>query len=101
MIKFTYTEEDGRNIEMTYDSYSDLTDMCSMFRDFVAARGFEKAEIIYEFEDEAFETVSVDRLCEEWRDGIQLTEDMTPEQIVEATIDAIVLSDKYYLRRFL
>lgn len=101
MIKFTYTEEDGRNIEMTYDSYSDLTDMCSMFRDFVAARGFEKDEIIYEFEDESFESMSIDKLCDEWRDSIKLSENMTPEQIIEETINAIVLSDKYYLRRFL
>lgn len=103
MLKFTYKEEDGRDIEMTLNDYPSFELMCSMFADFVAARGYDKADLAYAFADEAFKDMSLDDLCDEWREAAvkraKAFDAAKVDEIIEATIDALVVSDKYYVRR--
>ena len=113
MLKFIYAEEGGQDIELTSNSdYVSFEDMCDLFANFVASRGFDKADLAYEFEDEAFKDVSLDDLCDEWRtkakERLQSEEHhrmygdssiKSVENVIEATIDALVVSDKYYVRR--
>ena len=103
MLKFIYTEEGGRDIEITYNDYPSIEIMCNMFRDLVAARGYDTAELAYAFEDEAFKDISIDTLCDEWhKDAAKRAkafEAIGVDEIIAATIDALVESDKYYVRR--
>ena len=99
MLKFIYTEKGGRDIEMTYNDYPSIEDMCVMFADFVAAKGYDRELLAYAFEEEAFKGISIDKLCDEWREDVPSLEGLSPLEIVEATIDALVVGDKYYLRR--
>ena len=103
MLKFIYTEDGGRDIEMTYNDYPSFEIMCSMFRDLVAARGYDTTELAYDFAGEAFKDISIDTLCEEWRkevvNKVQEADTHDTDLVIEATIDALVVSDKYYVRR--
>ena len=106
MLRFTYTEEGGRDIEMTYNDYPSFEEMCSMFVDFVAARGYDKEELAYAFADEAFEDIPIDSLCEEWQEDAQRALEAKERgdvqcdlDVINVTIDALAMSDKYYVRR--
>ena len=102
MLKFIYTEEGGRDIEMTLNDHPSFEIMCSMFRDLVAARGYDTSELAYAFEDEVFRDIDIDTLCDEWRKDAKnriVALEPTQETVIEATIDALVVSDKFYVRR--
>ena len=124
MLKFIYTEEGGRNIEMTYKDYACFETMCEMFANFVSARGYNREDLFYQLSEDTFENISLDDLCSEWREqakqkikdkinknpfftetfkntsiGVRRDALIFLDEIVEEVIDVIVFEDSYFLRK--
>jgi len=124
MLKFIYTEEDGRNIVMTYKDYACFETMCEMFADFVSARGYNREDLFYQLSEDTFQNISLDDLCSEWREqakqkikdkvnkNLFFTETLKHasvgvrrealtflDEIVEEVIDVVVFEDSYFLRK--
>ena len=124
MLKFIYTEEDGRNIVMTHKDYACFETMCEMFADFVSARGYDREDLFYQLSEDTFQNISLDDLCSEWREqakqkikdkvnkNLFFTETLKHasigvrrealkflDEIVEEVIDVVVFEDSYFLRK--
>ncbi len=124
MLKFIYTEEGGRNIVVMHKDYACFETMCEMFADFVSARGYDREDLFYHLSEEAFQNISLDDLCSEWREkakqkikekvnkNLFFTETLKHasigvrrealtflDEIVEEVIDVVVFEESYFLRK--